>query len=124
MPKVLIIEDILDSANLAKKILTKFDHEVLHADSGAGGLRLAVEGQPDLVLLDLGLPDIDGQTLVGMLRREVHMESTPIILCTAWPEAAAQKMAEAYGFDGYISKPYKVTHFMEIINRYLNNSSN
>jgi len=43
----------------------------------------------------------------------------PIIVCTAWPPDAAQKMAEAYGFDDYISKPYKVVDFMDVVNKFV-----
>ena len=73
----------------------------------------------DLILLDLGLPDVDGQTLLGMLRRNYGLTDLPIIVCTAWPPDAAKKMAEAYGFDDYISKPYKVLDFMEVVNKFL-----
>ena len=119
MPKILIIEDVADSANLARKILTKNDHEVLVAENGEEALSLAGLGSLDLVLLDLGLPDVDGQTLLGMLRRNYDMENTPIIVCTAWPEDTALKMSEAYGFDGYISKPYTVNKLLEVVNHYL-----
>ena len=119
MAKVLVIEDIEDSANLAKKILTKNDHEVLLAKTCRGALEIAQKDHPDLVLLDLGLPDIDGQTLLGMLRTECGLDETPIILCTAWPEDGARKMAHAYNFAGYISKPYMVNSFMEVVNAHL-----
>lgn len=119
MAKVLVIEDVADSANLARKILTNYDHEVLVAMTGSGGLKLASDEHPDLVLLDLGLPDIDGQTLLGRLRSEANMGDTPIILCSAWPEEAARKMAHAYGFNGYISKPYKVLNFIDIVESHL-----
>ncbi|MBW8012801.1 MAG: response regulator [Chloroflexi bacterium] len=119
MAKVLVIEDVADSANLARKILTNYDHEVLVAMTGSGGLKLAIDERPDLVLLDLGLPDIDGQTLLGRLRTEAELGNTPIILCSAWPEEAARKMAHAYGFDGYISKPYKVVKFITVVDSHL-----
>ena len=119
MARVLVIEDVVDSANLARKILTNYDHEVLVAMTGSGGLKLAIDERPDLVLLDLGLPDIDGQTLLGRLRAEADMGNTPIILCSAWPEEAARKMAHAYGFDGYISKPYRVINFIAVIDSHL-----
>jgi CheY-like chemotaxis protein len=119
MAKVMIIEDIVDSANLAKKILIKYGHEAWIALSGEEAIQFASGKNLDLILLDLGLPDVDGQTLLGMLRRNYGMTDIPIIVCTAWPPEAAKKMAEAYGFDGYISKPYKVNEFMEIINKFI-----
>lgn len=115
----MVIEDITDSANLAKKILSKHNHTVFMAANGEEALQFAGGQKIDLVLLDLGLPDVDGQTLLGMLRRNYGMKDTPIVVCTAWPKESAKKMAEAYGFDDYISKPYKVREFMEVIARFV-----
>ncbi len=120
MAKVIIIEDVEDSANLAKKILTRYGHTALVASNGEEALQF-VSNDVDLILMDLGLPDVDGQTLLGMLRRNYGMDKVPIIVCTAWPPEAAKKMAESYGFDDYISKPYKVTEFMDVVNKFLEN---
>lgn len=122
MAKVIVIEDVADSAKLAKKILTKYGHEAFLASNGEEALSFIAAQKFDLVLLDLGLPDVDGQTLLGMLRRNYGMENTPIVVCTAWPPESARKMAEAYGFDGYLSKPYKVTDFMQVVEKYLSQS--
>lgn len=119
MAKVMVIEDVEDSAKLARKILANYGHDAWIAATGEEALQYAGGQVIDLVLLDLGLPDVDGQTLLGMLRRNYGMENTPIIVCTAWPEESAKKMAEAYGFNGYLSKPYRVHEFIEIINRFL-----
>ncbi len=119
MAKILIIEDVVDSANLAKKILAKNEHTALVAANGEEALQIASGEQLDLVLLELGLPDVDGQTLLGVLRRQYDMEDIPIIVCTAWPEDTALKMAEAYGFSGYISKPYTVNKLLSVVDQYL-----
>lgn len=119
MAKILLIEDVIDSANLARKILTKFEHEVLVAANGEEALQYASLDDLDLILLDLGLPDVDGQTLLGVLRRDYGITEIPIIVCTAWPEDSALKMAVAYGFDGYISKPYTVNKLIEVVNHFL-----
>lgn len=119
MAKVIVIEDVEDNAKLAKKILNKKGHDVIIATNGEEALQFVTSPDIDLILLDLGLPDVDGQTLLGMLRRNYGLTELPIIVCTAWPPDAAQKMAEAYGFDDYISKPYKVNEFLEVVNRYL-----
>ena len=119
MAKVIIIEDVVDSANLAKKILTKYGHEAFVARDGEEALSFISAHQFDLVMLDLGLPDVDGQTLLGMLRRNYGMEDTPIVVCTAWPPESARRMAEAYGFDGYLSKPYRVADFLHVVDKFL-----
>jgi two-component system cell cycle response regulator DivK len=119
MPKILVIEDNPDSAELEKRVLAARGYEVLEAPDAETGLQLAVDQQPDAIVLDLGLPDADGQTLVGWMRRVPALAHTPIIACTAWPEETARKMVEAYGCDGYIRKPISVATFAEQIGAYL-----
>ena len=119
MPKILVIEDNPDSAELEKRVLAARGYEVLEAPDAETGLQLAVDQQPDAIVLDLGLPDADGQTLVGWMRRVPALAHTPIIACTAWPEETARKMVEAYGCDGYIRKPISVATFAEQIAAYL-----
>ena len=119
MAIILVIEDVLDSAKLAEKILSKYGHQPIIASTGEEAIQFVSGTKMDLILLDLGLPDVDGQTLLGMFRRDYGLEDTPIVVCTAWPAESAKKMAEAYGFDDYISKPYKVATFMKIINKFV-----
>ena len=120
MTKILIIEDIPDNVEVARRVLTSSGFEVIHAPDAESGLEMACAQLPDLILLDLGLPDYDGQTLAGWLRAEPTLESTPIVALTAWPEETARKMVESYGFDGYICKPIsRVAEFVTQINSYL-----
>ena len=119
MSKVLVVEDISDSANLARKILLANGYDVLIAATGEEALHYASQGGLNMIIMDLGLPDVDGQTLLGILRRDYKLDSIPIIVCTAWPEESAKKMTKAYGFDDYISKPYRVLEFMSVVNRAL-----
>jgi two-component system cell cycle response regulator DivK len=105
MSRIVIIEDNPQSARLAEKILRRDGHDVVLAQDGEDGLIKVFETKPDLVLVDLGLPDIDGQTVVAVLRQEAQLAHVPILAFTAWPEHAAQEMARAYGCDGVIIKP-------------------
>ena len=116
MAKILYIEDIPDNATLAQKLLTSQGHEFLWAKSGEEGLAMALEKQPDLILLDLGLPDVDGQTLSIWLRGEETLEKTPIIVLTAWQEDVAHQTVESYSLNGYLCKPFKLDALMKIIN--------
>ena len=119
MPKILVVEDNSDSAELEQRVLTARGYDVLQASNAETGLQLAVDHRPDVIVVDLGLPDADGQTLVGWLRRVPALAGTPIVACTAWPEETARKMVEAYGCDGYIRKPISVATFAEQIAAYL-----
>jgi two-component system cell cycle response regulator DivK len=120
MTKILLVEDIPDNVELVRRALSGCDYEIIHAPDAETGLSLALEHIPNLILLDLGLPDYDGQTLAGWLRAEPVLDSTPIVAVTAWPEETAKKMVESYGFDGYICKPIiKVGEFVAKIDSYL-----
>jgi len=120
MIKILMIEDIPDNAELTRRILLSAGYEVIHALEAEKGLEMALTEQPDLILLDLGLPDYDGQTLAGWLRAEPKTANIPIVAFSAWPEETARQMAESYGCVGYISKPIvKVNEFVAKIASYL-----
>ena len=119
MAKILYIEDVQDNATLAKKILTKRGHEFLWAQNAEDGLTMALENQPDLILLDLGLPDVDGQTLSVWLRAEAALKDTPIVVLTAWPEEVARQTVTAYGLNGFLCKPFKLNALMNIVNETL-----
>lgn len=120
MTKILIVEDIPDNAELARKILTSRGYEVIHAMNAEAGYQFALEHHPDLILLDLGLPDYDGLTLAGQLRDDPSFEHLPIIAFTAWPPETAKTMAESYGCSGFIGKPIvRVNDFISQIEKYL-----
>jgi len=120
MKKILIIEDIPDNAELARKMLLTGGYEVFHALDAESGLKMAQEIKPDLILLDLGLPDYDGQTLAGWLRANPETTHIPIVVCTAWPEETARAMADSYGCNGYIGKPLpKTTIFLSKLRSFL-----
>jgi two-component system cell cycle response regulator DivK len=105
MTKILIVEDVADNAELVRRIMSARGYEVFHAWDAETGLEMALANLPDLILLDLGLPDHDGLTLAGWLRAEPPLSNVPIIAYTAWPPDTARQMAETYGCNGYIGKP-------------------
>jgi two-component system cell cycle response regulator DivK len=123
MKKILMVEDMLDNAELTRKMLVSAGYEVIHAPDAETGLDMALNQSPDLILLDLGLPDYDGQTLAGWLRTRPETAQIPIVVFTAWPEETARKMAESYGCNGYIAKPVvKVNDFIARIAAFIKNA--
>ena len=121
MTKILLIEDLPDNAELVRRALSASGYEIIHAADAETGLQMALAEIPDLILLDLGLPDYDGQTLAGWLREESVLDATLIVALTAWPEETAKQMVESYGCNGYISKPIiKVNEFISQVNSFLN----
>jgi two-component system cell cycle response regulator DivK len=121
MKKILIVEDIPDNAELVRRILSARGHAVFHAADAETGLEMALAEKPDLILLDLGLPDHDGLTLAGWVRADPTINATPVVAYTAWPPETARQMAETYGCNGYIGKPIEsVRDFAEKVESYLN----
>jgi len=117
--KVLIVEDNPDHVALEKRVLESRGCDVLLASDAETGMEIAQANQPDIILLDLGLPDLDGQTLLGCIRRVPHLIDVPVIAVTAWPADEAAQMAAAYGFDGYITKPIQFSTFADKLEAYL-----
>jgi CheY-like chemotaxis protein len=119
MSHILVIEDNENNARLVRKLLERAGHQVTHTDSGEDGLNSVFNQPPDLVLADLGLPDIDGQTVIAMIRQQPLLKDLPIVIFTAWPQETAYEMANAYGCNGVILKPIDTRAFVDEINRHL-----
>jgi CheY-like chemotaxis protein len=119
LSRIVIVEDNAQNARLAARLLKKAGHEVTVAEDGEIGLRAVFEQQPDLVLIDLGLPDIDGQTVIGLIRENDSTRTSRIVAFTAYPEDTAAHMAKAYGCDGVITKPIVTGKFAEQVAGFL-----
>lgn len=119
MKTILLMEDDPYEARLVIRVMERAGYRILHAADGESGLKLAMEEKPDLILLDLGLPDLDGQTVAALLRGMPHLAQTPLVAVTAWPPDTAREMAKAYGCNGYISKPISPKEFPSQIAAYL-----
>lgn len=119
MAKILYIEDIQDNITLVEKIVRSRGHEFLSAHNAEEGLASAFTFKPDLILLDLGLPDADGQTLSVWLRGEPSLSAIPIIVLTAWPEEVVRQTVEAYDLNGYLCKPFTLQELVSKIDSVL-----
>ena len=119
MARILYIEDVQDNITLVEKIVTSRGHEFQFAKNAEEGLELAFTFKPDLILLDLGLPDADGQTLSVWLRGDPTFHSIPIIVLTAWPEEVVRQTVNAYNLNGYLCKPFSLTDLVGMIDSVL-----
>lgn len=119
MKDILLIEDSLENTILVERVLDASGYNLLHAPTGEEGIQVAVEEVPDLVLIDIGLPDIDGHTVLTLLRQISDLDGVPLVAITAWPADIAQEMCERYGYDGVIIKPISVRNFPKQVARYL-----
>jgi two-component system alkaline phosphatase synthesis response regulator PhoP len=111
--RILVVEDDLDILRLLKRELEDAGFEVLAFDSGMRGLTAVREEEPDLVILDLGLPDISGQEIARRVRRT---GDTPILILTAADEVGTKVEMLNAGADDYLAKPFHVQELLARIN--------
>jgi two-component system cell cycle response regulator DivK len=125
MHRVLYIEDNRDNRLLVRRILlaSDFDFEMLEAASAVEGIRIAREQKPDVILMDLSMPDVDGLTATRTLRAFPETEHIPVVAVTANVMQADKARTLAAGCVGYIGKPIDVDKFPQEVLSYLRNGT-
>jgi two-component system cell cycle response regulator DivK len=109
MPRrILVVEDNPLNLKLVRDVLQVAGYEVIEAQTGEEGLRVAQESPPDLVLMDLQLPGIDGTETLHRLREGTLGPDVPVVAVTALAMAEDKERAARAGFDGYVEKPISV----------------
>lgn len=121
MKTILQIEDNFQNRLLVERVLERHDYRLLHAVDGESGIQKAIEELPDLILIDIGLPDVDGHTVLTMLKQIPELAHCRKVALTAWPEDMAREMCLRYGYDGCITKPISVRDFPAEIARFFEN---
>ena len=119
MKRVLVVDDNEANIHLIRFILQKNGFEVIEARNGAEGVELAVQEKPDLVLMDIQLPDIDGLEATKKIRASEANGNIPIIALTSYAMPGDRERLIAAGCTGYISKPIDVKAFIIEIEKYL-----
>ena len=119
MKKVLIADDIETSRELIRTVLETAGYDVSEARDGIQALRFAREVRPDLIILDLHMPGVDGFGVLRELRREEEFTNTPIMALTASAMQGDRQRALRAGFDSYVSKPIPLSVLREEVQRLL-----
>ena len=119
MATILVVEDTPGNLALATKLLRAAGHEVLATDTGATGVAMARDRLPDLVLMDLGLPDMDGWQALREIRSDHRAAQLRVVAFTADAMLGDRERALSEGFDGYMSKPINFATFAESVEGYL-----
>jgi two-component system cell cycle response regulator DivK len=119
MAKILIIEDNEQNLYLETFILQKNGHEIIQARNGESGISLAAQTVPDLILLDIQLPGMDGYTVAEELRKDPRIASIPIIAVTSYAMTGDRERILEAGCTGYIEKPINPDTFPMEINQFL-----
>jgi two-component system cell cycle response regulator DivK len=118
-PRILYIEDNPENRLLVRRVLEVEGYQIIEADSGLTGLKIAESLTPDLVLMDINLPEIDGYELTHRLKQMPHLARVPIIAMTANVMRGDREKTLAAGCDGYIQKPIDVDQLPAQVERYL-----
>jgi len=116
---VLIVEDQIDFLAINKRFLERHGYQVLAAEDGEDGVRLAREHQPQLILMDLSVPRLDGLGATRLLREDPETERIPIILLTAHSYGSVGRRMKAAGCDGYLAKPCDPRRVLEEVVRFI-----
>lgn len=111
MPKVLYIEDKGDNRLLVKRVLMVEGIDVIEAESADAGINLAKQEKPDLILMDINMPDKDGYTATNDIRQLPELNHIPIVALTANVMKGDREKSLDAGCDGYIAKPIDVDRF-------------
>lgn len=119
MKRILVIEDNETNIYLIGFILKKNGYEVIEARSGEEGVKLAVKEKPDLILMDIQLPGIDGLETTKRIRKLEADRKTPIIALTSYAMTGDREKSLAAGCTGYIEKPINPDNFMSEMEKYL-----
>lgn len=117
--KILIVEDNDNNRNLFRDILIFHGYEVSVATDGHEGVVLARELMPDLILMDIQMPGMDGMTAGGILKRDPATSELKIIALTSFAMRGDQEKFLAAGFDGYLSKPISTRELPDRVKRWL-----
>jgi CheY-like chemotaxis protein len=120
-PRILVVEDNPLNLKLVRDVLTVSGYEVVAAPSGEEGVELAQTWEPDLVLMDIQLPGIDGYEALRMLRLNPLLDSVPVVAVTAFAMREDQERAARAGFDGYLGKPISVRALPSQVHEFLSN---
>jgi two-component system cell cycle response regulator DivK len=119
MKTILIVEDNEKNMKLVRDILRHNGHTTIEATTGGDGVRLASERKPDLILMDIQLPDIDGIEALTRIRKDASLDAVAVIAVSASVMPDDQQKIVTSGFDAFVTKPINLKQFLETVKRFL-----
>jgi two-component system cell cycle response regulator DivK len=117
MARILVVDDDARNLRLAATALEQAGHEVLSAEGGAEGVEAALAHMPDLVLMDVQMPGMDGVSALRRLRAEPRTAALKVVALTALAMKGDAERLRAEGFDGYLEKPIRYKEFLREVER-------
>jgi two-component system cell cycle response regulator DivK len=116
---ILIVEDNQMNLKLIRDVLQNKGYETLEAETGEAGIELARERHPDLILMDVNLPQMDGHAAMKILKADASTRQIPIIAVTSFAMKGDREELLAAGFDGYMSKPLDIKELLRLVGSYV-----
>lgn len=113
--KILVVDDFRDAAEMVTAMLTLRGHRACFAVTGQDGLDLVSTFDPDVVLLDLSMPGLDGYSVARTIREQYSTDTIRLIAFTAWDDEVSRARAKAAGFDGHLPKPAALAHIIRCV---------
>jgi len=117
--RILSIEDQADNRRILRDLLTSAGYEVIEAVRGDEGVTLAEQSRPDLILMDIQLPGLDGYEATRRIKSNPALRRIPIIVVTSYALSGDEEKARAAGCDAYIAKPFDTLQLLAMIHQYL-----
>lgn len=117
--RILIVEDNELNKKLFRDILEANGYKTFHTADGLEVLDLARKNKPDLILMDIQLPEVSGLEITGWLKKDAELKSIPVIALTAFAMKGDEEKIRAGGCEGYISKPISVASFLATVKQFL-----
>ncbi len=117
--RILVVEDQEDNRKIVRDLVTASGYELVEATTGEEGLELAESERPDLILMDIQLPGLDGYEVTRRIKANPGLRHIPIIVVTSYALSGDDKKAFAAGCDGYVTKPFSPRLLLAKIREYL-----
>jgi two-component system, cell cycle response regulator DivK len=117
--RILIVEDTEDNRQIIRDLLSSVGYELIEAEDGAAGVALAQSEHPDLILMDIQLPKMDGYEATRRIRAVPELATVPIIAVTSYALSGDEAKTRAAGCDGYIAKPFSPRQLLAKIRQFL-----
>jgi len=117
--RILVVEDQQDNRQILRDLLVSADYEMTEAENGEEALAAVAKQRPDLILMDIQLPIMDGYEATRRIKANPEWKAIPIIVVTSYALSGDEAKAREAGCDAYVTKPISVTSFLEVVRRFL-----
>jgi two-component system cell cycle response regulator DivK len=117
--RILVVEDVEDNRRIMHDLLTSAGFEFIEARDGKAALTVALACKPDLIMMDIQLPVLDGYEATRRIKAEASLRHVPVIAVTSYALSGDEEKARASGCDGYVSKPFSPRQLLAVIHSFL-----